>query len=248
MSKFLTSKAKYFYFAFGILMFVTLIASLFYMSQYAHIHVYYVQSPTGSHVIARDTEDALGNTNQLMWDFFEETSDTTFAKDFNQYKEIVFDYQQSMSSFNNIILYYALTGIVCFAILLVLSNHNRRIYYKSNLYGGIILPGIVSIFSIVMIIMNTMLMGTFNNNFELFNRVSVLQNPDTKVDASKQINNIQYLKDLYSCDSTTYIIYDVLFLLVCLYSIFLIATAIIKYKATGKERKEIIEKVVMSND
>ena len=228
MSKFLTSKAKYFYFAFGILMFVTLIASLFYMSQYAHIHVYYVQSPTGSHVIARDTEDALGNTNQLMWDFFEETSDTTFAKDFNQYKEIVFDYQQSMSSFNNIILYYALTGIVCFALLLVLSNHNRRIYYKSNLYGG--------------------LMGTFNNNFELFNRVSVLQNPDTKVDASKQINNIQYLKDLYSCDSTTYIIYDVLFLLVCLYSIFLIATAIIKYKATGKERKEIIEKVVMSND
>lgn len=248
MFKFLTNKGKFLYFAFGILMFVVLLGSLVYMTQYAHVHVYFTRSATGAISFAADTEDALHYSNQILYDFFAETTDQTFASDFNQYARTVYDFQIDMSAFDNLILIFAIIGLICFAGLLVLSNHSRRVYYKSNLYGGIVFPAVTAIFSVVMIIKNTMLMGVFSKNYELFNRVSVLQNPELKSAASKETDNIAYLKDLYSCNTTTYIIFDILFALVFIYSLFLIAYSIYRYKECAEKRSKIIEKAVMSND
>ncbi len=248
MFKFLTNKAKLLYFVFGILMFVVLLGSLVYMTQYAHVHVYFTRSASGVISFAADTEDALHYSNQILYDFFNETTDTTFAKDFNTYAQTVYDFQMDMSAFNNLILTFSIIGLICFAGLLVLSNHSRKVYYKSNLIGGIAFPAVTAVFSVVMIIKNTMLMGVFSENYELFNRVSVLQNPELKSSASKETNNIAYLKDLYSCDTTTYIIFDILFAIVLIYSLFLIAYSIYRYKECAEKRSKIIEKAVMSND
>lgn len=255
MSKFLTNKAKYIYFALGIMMFIVLIGALLYMTQYAHIHVYFTRSAKNVISFAADTEDALNNSNQVLYDFFARTTDTTFGAGVNFGNSIgdnlattVYNFQVAMSSFNNLILTFSIVGLICFAGLIVLSNHNRKIYYTSNLVGGIVLPAITGVFSIVMIVKNLILMNTFNDNYELFNRVSVLQNPDTKTAAGKQIDNIQYLKDLYSCDSTTFIIFTVLFSIVCLYSLFLVGYAVYRYKASADEREKIIEKAVLNND
>lgn len=253
MSKFLTNKAKLLYFALGIMMFIVLLGALVYMTQYAHIHIYFNRSATGAISFASDTQDSLQNTNQMLYEFFQKTSDTTFIKDFgssigDNYATTVYNFQTAMSSFNDLIVTFAIFGILCFAGLLVLSNHSRKVYYKSNLYGGIVLPAITAIFSIVMIIKNLSLMGTFNKNYELFNRVAILQNPDLKTEASRHANDIQYLKDLYSADSTTFIIFTIIFGIVCLYSLFLIGYAVYRYKASADERKQIIEKAVLNND
>lgn len=248
MSKFLTKNSKWFYFAFGIIMGIVILSALFYMTQYANIHVYYRISTNGDLVISKATpHDQSGATNRALFNFFERTQDNVFEKDFNLYKMIVYNFQVAMSSFNDLILIYGIIGVICFAVLLILGNHNRRIYYVSNLVGGIVCPSIISIFSIVMIVKNTILMGTFNENKELFNRVSVLQ--DTTYNEGYNTSfSIEYLQQKYSCNDLTYIVYDLIFGIVLLYSVFMIFYAIKKYKSTAADRAKVLEKAVQNND
>lgn len=247
MSKFLTKNSKLVYMIFGVLMGLVIISALCYMTQYTHIHVFYVVDGN-SITFLGDTEGPSGKSNQNLVDFFANTADTTFNKDFlTEYGQTVIDYQLSMSSFNNLIVAFGIVGLVCFALLLILGNHNRRIYYKSNLYGGIALPLIPAVFSIIMIVKNTLLMGTFNKNKELFNRVSVLQDPNY-IDSDNFYCEVDYLKERYTCNDITYIIYNVIFGIVLIYSLFLIVTAVMKYKNTAADRARVLEKAVKNND
>lgn len=248
MSKFLTKKTKWIYLVFGILMGIIIISALCYMTQYANIHVYYTINSKGDVAFGAGTENPFGNTNQNLVNFFRDTEDTTFEKNFiSNYAKQVYDYQTSMSSFNDLIVIFGIVGLVCFAGLLILGNQNRRIYYKSNLYGGIALPLVPAIFSVIMIVKNTALMSNFNANKELYNRVSVLQ--DINYNESDNFYcEVEYLKERYSCDARTYIIFNVLFGIVLLYSLFLIVTAIVKYKNTADDRARVLEKAVKNND
>lgn len=248
MFKFLTKNSKWVFLIFGIIIGVVILGALCYMTQYTHIHVYYIKNSKGVVSFFSDTENAFGNTNQNLVNFFQYTEDTTFEKDFiANYANIVYDFQVAMSSFNDLIIIYGIISLICFAGLLILGNHNRRIYYKSNLYGGIALPLIPAIFSIVMIIKNTSLMGTFNKNKELFNRVSVIQDLDYL--ESENLNySVDFLRERYSCDATTYILFDILFAIVLIYSLFLIVVSIKKYKLTAADRAKVLEKAVENND
>lgn len=162
------------------------------------------------------------------------------------YAPIIYDFQVEMSAFNDLIVTFAVIGICCFALLLVFANHSRRIYYKSNLLAGIILPLVVVIFGIVMIVQNFNLMSVFNDNYDLFNTTSVLQNPNlSSLAVQKDFN---YIQSLYSCNSTTFIVYTAIFAVIIIYSLFLVVYAYLKYKATAEERAEIIKKAVVEND
>ena len=248
MFKFLTKNSKLVYMLFGVLIGITIISALCYMTQYTHVHVFFIKEANGGISFMPDTENPFGKSNQNLVDFFFNTEDTTFTKDFiTDYAQIVYNFQVSMSSFNNLIIAFGIVGLVCFAVLLILGNHNRRIYYKSNLYGGVIVPLVPAIFSIVMIVKNTMLMGTFNTNKELFNRVSVLQDPNY-IESENFYCKVDYLRERYTCDDRTYIIYNVIFGIVLIYSLFLIVTAVMKYKNTAADRANVLEKAVKNND
>ena len=184
--KFLTKNSKAFYLTYGIILAVLFIAALYYMSNYAHVHVYYTLESSGAiSAFDRTAETTLGYSNKNLFDYFSKNagimiydpnsgavlvngeawvaehadSVSKFMSMFPEaaqfstvYAPIIFDFQVAMSEFNDLIVTFGLIGIVCFAILLVFANHSRRIYYKSNLIAGIILPLVVVVFGIVMIV------------------------------------------------------------------------------------------------
>lgn len=168
-----------------------------------------------------------------------------------EYFKIVDDFKNSLDSFNNLILIYGIVSLIIFAILLILSNHSRRIYYKSNLIGGIILPIVNVVFSIVLIINSLSLMSSLNDpvNNALFNVVSAIQNPkvgnvNVYVAGSEETNLLQInnIINAFDINSTTIIMYMIFFALTAAFNVFLIVVAIMKYKATTKERNEVLEK------
>lgn len=244
---------------------------------HVHVY-YTLESSGALSAFDRTTETAIGYSNKNLFDYFskyagmvikdkegvvlvdgaawlENNSGTqaAFMAAFPDaanfatvYAPIIYNFQVEMSAFNDLIITFALVGICCFALLLVFANHSRRIYYKSNLVAGIILPLVVVVFGIVMIAKNVGLMNTFNDNQELFNAVSVLQNPNLSATAyQKDYTNLQ---SLYSCNSTTFIVFTALFAVIIIYSLFLAVYAFLKYNATAEERAEIIKKAVVEND
>ncbi|MCR5112904.1 MAG: hypothetical protein K6A63_03080 [Acholeplasmatales bacterium] len=254
---FLTKHSKAFYYAYGILIAVVIIAGLFYASQYADIRVLF--SVSGDSVsITKDTTDTLNRTNKYVYEYFENIANgdpygfavSGFSSTFGSYAEgtyaaAVYDFQVKLSNVNSLIINLGLCALVCFALLLVLSNHSRRIYYKSNLIGGILLPVFVIVLMIVLMAQNLSVMGMFNDNKELFNIVSLLQGP-TQIAASQ--TSYAGLQAQYSCTTFTFILFTILFIIVIAYSVFMAVYAYLKYKATAEERAEIEKKAVANND
>lgn len=256
---FLTKHSKAFYYAYGILIAVVIIAGLFYASQYADIRVLF--SKAGEMVtIESDTTDNLNRTNKYVYEYFENIANgdpygfavSGFSSSFGGYSTttetyatLVYNFQVQLSVVNSLIINLGLGSLVCFALLLVLSNHNRRIYYKSNLIGGILLPVLVVVFMVILLIQNFSVMGVFNKNSELFNVVSLLQG-SSQIAASQT----QYaaLKQQFSCTSLTFVLFTVLFIIVIAYSVFMAVYAYLKYKVTAEERAEIEKKAVANND
>ena len=245
---FLTKHSKAFYYAYGILIAVLIVAGLFYASQYCDVRVLYSITNDGV-VIEPNTADNLNRTNSYVYDYFASTqygfSASGLNSNFATYAMSVYDFQVALSNVNDLIVILGLVSLICFALLLVLSNHSRRIYYKSNLFGGILLPLVVVILNIFLLAKNLEVMGVFEANSVLFNVVALMQG-DSKIRNSQT----QYaeLQSKFACNSSTFIIFTFLFIIVIAYSVFMIVYAFLKYKATAEERAEIEKKAVANND
>lgn len=243
MFKFLTKHSKVFYIIFGALIGATIIAGCFYMTNYANVHLFYGLGEHGEKIAVYDSAHPMGYSNNFLYMFFAEGKATGYQTDFGaHYAQTVLSFQDGMNSFNSLIIILEVVSLVCFALLLVLANHSRRIFYVSNLVGGVVLPLVIIVLNVVLLITNLGLMGTFNNNYELFNIVSVLQDP--KIQADVYQHDLAYAKGFFSCNSITFILFTVLFVIVIVYSALILLHTIIKYKATAEERKNIIEKAV----
>ena len=255
MENLLRKHSKALYMAFGIMLFAVLIAALFYATNYANIRIFYTIGNGGTILISDVTENAeiAGETNQTLFAYF-----NNFSQGINMdtFKMTIFNFQHDLSNFNTLSVWFAIVGIIAFAALLILGNHNRNIYYKSNLIGGIILPIIVAAFAVVMLIQNIGLMNRFVANQSEFNIVSAIMNSETSIEASKitdlnpDVSNkaLEFVRSQNSCNSITFIIFEVLFGLVLCYSLFLIFVAVKKYKITEERRNEVIERAVKQND
>ena len=138
MENLLRKHSKALYMAFGIMLFAVLIAALFYATNYANIRIFYTIGNGGTILISDVTENAeiAGETNQTLFAYF-----NNFSQGINMdtFKMTIFNFQHDLSNFNTLIVWFAIVGIIAFAALLILGNHNRNIYYKSNLIGGIVL-------------------------------------------------------------------------------------------------------------
>lgn len=258
MQKFLTSKAKLFYIIFFVLTFATLISSAIYATQYADVHIYYQPVEVDGEV---DKDYSYGAKNEFQWDqigmydFFVKTDDGEFPcashDEFDElYAPKILKFQNTLSEVNDFIVVVGVISILCVAGLFILSNHNRKVYYKSNLIGGILLPLCVIVFNVIFLVKNMNLMLYFNegNNNELFNRVSVLQSVFTKDAAGQMYNNIGWLTERYSCDNTTFIAYTIFSVIVILYALFMAVYSIYRYKICTEKRNEILERAVENND
>ena len=230
-------------------------------------------------VIYEEGDEALTGDPHLAAEFIEnnKTLSTILTKENGQYKYIeetgtgynksygfkydVLDnlrkFRDKLDDYNDLILAYGIVSLICFAILLVLSNHSRKIYYKSNLIFGIIVPAVNIAFAIILIISAFSLMNNLSNseNVAIYNVVSTLNNSSvaaknvrvTDTDAAN-LQSLQNIASHFNINSATIIGYIVFFGLTAAYNVFLIVFAFLKYKDTEKERNETLEKARLAGE
>ncbi len=247
---FLTKHSKAFYMTYGILIGAFIILGVFYLTQYANVRVLYT-TPNGGVEILSTTVDSANRSNQYVFSYFAERASnelqaaTGLNQDFDAYAMTVYNFQVMLSNLNDLIITFGVISLICFALLLVLSNHNRRIYYKSNLIGGIILPLVVVALNIVLLVKNLNAMGIFAENDKLFNIVALMQS-----DNNITLSQLKYstLEPQFTCNTLSFVLYTVLFIILIVYSLFMSVYAYLKYRATAEERAEIEKKAVVNND
>ncbi len=245
MKKFFSNHSKIFFIIFLVLGFALLISCVAYATEYTHVHVFY-QISNGKVLFSQDYgNDVLGLTNLNVYQGFEKAKDVYPNGFTDDLARTVYDFQKNLASVNDFIVISGIVTLIAVAALFIFSNHSRKVYYKSNLIVGIVSPAIVIIFNIVLLIRNALLMGRFNANYDLLNWVSVLQNLTTTTYASQ---HPEVIPDLYSCTSTTFIIYTVIFIIMIVYSALIIAYTVFKYNETKERRTQIIERAVANND
>ena len=205
------------------------------------------------------TLSAILTKEDGQYKYIEETG-TGYNKSYG-FKTEVFDnlrkFRNSLDNYNNLILAYGIVSLLCFAALLILSNHNRKIYYKSNLIGGVVFPLVNIVFSLVLIISAFSLMSNLNNseNVAIYNVISTLNNSSvaaknvrvTDTDAAN-LQSLQNIAKNFNINSLTFIGYIVFFGLTAAYNVFLIVFAFLKYKDTEKERNETLEKARLAGE
>lgn len=241
MKKFIANHSKIFFIIFLVLGFLILISALFYATEYTNVHIFY-QIVNGKVDFSKDygNDTIKSFTNQFLYNGF----DKAHTPMTNEMAMTIYDFQKALASVNSFIVISSIIIMLCAGALFLFSNHNRRVYYMSNLIVGIVAPSISIILCIVMMVRNFLLMGQFNANYQLFNRTAVLQNMYKQVTASQSDS---MLEDLYECSNTTFIIFTVIFIIMLAYSAFMIVYSVLKYKNTTERRKEIIERAVQQN-
>ena len=139
------------------------------------------------------------------------------------------------------------------ACLLIFSNQSRKVYYKDNLYVGILMPFIVIIFNFILMIRNFALMGMFNANSDLFKVTSLLMDPNIKPTV-KQNAMIEggftnaILPNTENINATSFVLATVVFIVVIITSVLMMVYTIYRYKECTKRRNDIIERAANNND
>lgn len=259
---------KWIFFAYGLLFGLILIFGLYFMTMYANTHVMYtISDADGTISILKTSSQSVGGTpveNSEIFKYFEELPNkqawwssifgSTGSTNALTLARKVYQFQINASSFNDLIIIYAVVGLLAFGLLLVLGNHQRKVYYISNLAGGIAIPVFMIISSVFMIIKTIVLMADFNKNLELYWVTNYAANQDiANITKDSLLINMgsskkEFLSNMGTFNNSVFILGIVLFTIVILYSLWLIATALIKYKATAEKRAEVIKRAVLNND
>lgn len=272
MANFLKNKSKWIILTYAIIIALILLYALVYMTNFANVHVYYNISKGQVQINRTSTLVINSSHNGQLFKYFENLGlvltrgqkdlypnplysaigDSRGAETFTEsgLAKIVYDFQTDMSTFNDQLITYFCVCIVLFACLMIMSNHNRKVYYISNLITGIAVPLAILIYTIIMMVKNFDLMKTFNDNVDLFKAVAYLQ--DVNITASEKAvayKNWDQIKDATtSVNSSIFIIGTILFIVIIVYSLFLIIYTVYRYKECSKRRAEIIERAAKKND
>ena len=216
-----------------------------YYEENADIQVLLSQNTDGTFEYL-DYEESVGALNRKIASY--SISQTMFKK--------VADFRNTLDNYNNLILAYGIVSLILFALLIVLSNHNRKIYYKANLIGGIALPLVNVVFALILIIQGITIISNIGDptNNAFYNIISALQNPKVGINyqyAASEETNLENAKTIisnFNINSTTAVIYVIFFGLTAVYNIFLIIFAFLKYKDTEKARNEVLEKARLAGE
>lgn len=234
---------------------LVILSALPFKTQYSNI---YVNVNTTIEAAGRnDLNISLGTTQEYLYDFFANVESTDFVdnnnnaynKDFSFYKVQVYDFQNDLNALNTYLLWFGIVSFILVAVLYIFGNNNRRIYYKSNLISSAFFTIAVLVMGIIFLINSFSIMGRFTQDSNLYNYVSVLQNPDIQIEAYKAgvAGNLSFVKNEFDCNVISFIVYDLFVALFMAYSVFIFILSMVKFKATAERRKEL-EKVVAVND
>lgn len=259
------SKSKIFFTIALVLMFVVLIFGLFFMTQYANVHVFYNKSidpETGKTVIAINAGSNLtiGSqtiSNLYLFNYMRYNTKGPFAGQYttiaavSELMKTVYNFQISASKFNDLIIGYFITGLICVGSFYLFDNHKRNTYYISNLVIGLLAPLAMIIFSVIMIVKDLDLLNNFGKNKDLYQIVGVMQDPNIGGQykgslSTKEFSELQ--ANATNVNNLTMIIAIVIFAIIAAYFTFLLVFTLMKYKATSKARKETIERAATAND
>ncbi len=154
--EFLIKRSKLIHILYGVLCFILLISAVAFMTQYSNIRVLTTLSSDG--VVDLQTSDI----NKFFIDFY--TANGLGDAKPDMWK--IYNFQQSLNDFNNIILYFGVAALVLFAILMIAGNQSRKVYYLSNLVTGVAVPSVIAVLSIVLISLNSGFYGKFNEGYD----------------------------------------------------------------------------------
>ena len=254
---------KFVFFGFGLIFAFFVLFSLYFMTRYAYIIVFYtINSTTKAKEYNPGSGTGSSTNNFLLTTFwsrvFQKNGDIYAAKEGwnisltfanrDEFVKFIVDYRDELNSFNNALLWFGIVGLIAFAAVLIAGNHNRNVYYISNLIVGIVFALTMIIFGLILLIKDLSLLSKFNENEAFWKAVSVAQNKgnDTKF-------TLEYTKYVFSNDADSYLkgdstnaatlIATMIFLIISIgYSVFTMVHTIRKYIATKAHRKEVLER------
>lgn len=260
---------KIVFFAFGIIFGFFVLFSLYFMTRYAYIIVFYT-SEDGK--ITYDAGSMVANeaykNNFLFnrfWTLVFVNNDGVYSAkegwnisrtfvDRDDFVKFIVDYRNQLNSFNTGLLWFGIVGLIMFAVMLIMGNHSRNVYYMSNLIAGIVCSLAMAIFGLILIIKDLQLLSKFNEDANFWKAVSVAQNKGNdsevmskywgylKTSASKPNQDIDAYYAGDETNTTTFIT-TLIFLILCVgYSLFTMIHTIRKYIATKAHRNEVLER------
>lgn len=253
---------KIVFFAFGLIFAFFVIFSLYFMTRYAYIIVYYTVDSNKNRVYSEDA-GIMSYSNSFLftrlWNgVFTKTGDVYTAKegwgisktfvDRDQFVKFIVDYRDQLNSFNTALLWYGIVGLILFAVMLIVGNHSRNVYYITNIIFGIICPLAMTIFGIILLVKDLNLLSQFNENSEFWRAVSIAQNKGN--DSASQLTYRKYIQtgdvNSYMAGDTTNsttLVTTMIFIIISIgYSVFTLIHSVRKYLATKAHRKEILER------
>ena len=111
------------------------------------------------------------------------------------------------------------------------------------------MPSTIFIFSLIMMINNFALMGDFNKNYDLYRIVSFNMSDVDQQTKDKARSSYQLILDnTQGFNAIFYVLATIVFVLIMAASAFMFVYTIYRYKASTKERNEIIERAATAND
>ena len=254
---------KLVYFIFGIIMAFFVIFSLYFMTRYAYIIVFYIIED-GKPAYYATSGAGDGSTNALLFKFFDKVfaanADGKYEaiegwglsnvfNDREDFLNYIVDFRESLNSFNTALLWFGIIGLIMFAVMLIAGNHNRNVYYISNLIVGIVCALTMIIFGLIILIKDFQLLGRLNEDSKLWQAVSIAQQKGNDSESSIYYNlyvdrNMpdKYFAEDSNVNSTTLVVTMIFIIISIGYSVFTLVHTIRKYFATKAHRKEILER------
>jgi len=271
MADFMKQRAKLIFIIYGIIIALIIVGALFYMTYVTNVHIAYTMGPDGIEFARDSLFNSTQATNSALFTYFRQNTDAaspfysaTLAQNFDavegevgshnilnygidgvSFARTIYNFQTGMSSFNTMLLVFGVISLVAFAIMLIFSNHSRKIYYKSNLYVGILMPFVVIVLSLVALIMNFSLLANFNKNYDLYRVTSYLQDPAiSALEKSKLNKDYSIVTDgVGQFSAFGYVLVTVILAIVIIASVFMVVYTIYRYKECAKRRNDILERV-----
>jgi len=255
MVKTSNKKIKFFFLGFLILIFVSLFVSIYFMTPYANVHVYFTVEGynAGTTFVVGDSTFS----NEALYNFIKSTR-VIDRPDFEITADMIYNFQMAASNYNNVLLIGFVVALVVYGLLILFANNSRRIFYKSNAVGGIIIPLILVGYSIYSLSLGFSLLGDFTKNQNAYKAASVMMSQTIASRTKNSINNgstyrgHQYtwqdvLNNSGEVNSLAIILTIVIQLLLVAYAVAIMIFSVMKYKRTAEERKAIIERAANTN-
>jgi hypothetical protein len=262
MANLFKNKAKLILIFYIIVIVALFVFGLFFMTNYVDVHIAYsVDKYEGTETILIERYSVFQSekiTNDNLFKYFNYASN---FGDSNLHRiafsalpdsdEVyaIYDFHNYLNGVNTYIVVSSIISVALCALFFVFSNNNRRIYYKSNVIIGVIVPLVITILTVVSIVLLISCTSKLNADIDLYRVTAATMNK----------NALNYVEDAYtdwnvilenskSVNSITFIVGIIISVLVIAYSAFIAIFSIKKYKETGKERSEIISRAVTVND